>query len=585
MAAFPRPSVVLVTLLLLLVHVDVFTVKMTGAKEDECPPWFKWENTTGSRFPQCICSKMMPYSIECSQEKQRSSLRLASCIFHVPTINDTVVAICSLLFPDRVIKNGHIRLPANVSELNNFICSSLSRKVEEPLCGKCTNGTGPSIYSVGNQCVPCSPASIVYYLLLLYLPTTLLFLAIVLLRVNVAAAPMAHYVLFCNALMLYFKFDILLYTQMTSTNRAYISIFSKIVLSLKAVWSFDALFFVSPPLCISQHMEDIYKPFLDFLATLYPFTLLLLTYVGIELQARDFKPVVVLCKPFYHLYVHCYKSWNPNASMIQAFASLFFLSYIKLIILIYEPFLTSSVQNKEGHVIRWTVYIDPTVPFLAQKHLYLISLSVFIFLFLFAPPLILLIVYPTSLFRLVSRRLRPKWSIAIKTYADTFHGCYKDGTNGTRDYRAVSGYLLAVGGLLPALQITLAATIANRHSFSFPVQVSLLFFGVLISACALLQPYRHRAANMSGVTLPTILALTYALFVSVDIERGTSGSISLTLILILLCIPHCVLYGYAMWRLIRHCRRRHNGEGEQFAAVPRPTNAASSYTPLVGTSE
>ena len=331
MAAFPRPNAVLVTLLLLLVRVDVFTVPMTGAAEEDCPPWFKWENTTGSHFPQCICSKVMPHSIECNQEKQRSSLRLASCIFHDPTINDTVVTQCPFIFPNRVVKNGIIRLPVNVRMLNNFICRSLSRKVEEPLCGKCTNGTGPSIYSVGNQCVPCSPASIVYYLLLLYFPTTLLFLVIVLFRVNVAAAPMAHYVLFCNTLMLYLKFDILLYTIVTSTTSAYISFFSKFVLTLKAVWSFDALFFVSPPLCISQHMEDIYKPFLDFLATLYPFALLLLTYMGIELQARDIKPVVVLCKPFHRLYVRCYKTWNPNASMIQALASLFFLSYIKLI--------------------------------------------------------------------------------------------------------------------------------------------------------------------------------------------------------------------------------------------------------------
>ena len=330
-----------------------------------------------------------------------------------------------------MVKNGVIRLPVNGRMLNYFICRSLSRKVEEPLCGKCTNGTGPSIYSVGNQCVPCSPASIVYYLLLLYFPTTLLFLVIVLFRVNVAAAPMAHYVLFCNTLMLYLKFDILLYTIVTSTTSAYISFFSKFVLTLKAVWSFDALFFVSPPLCISQHMEDIYKLFLDFLATLYPFALLLLTYVGIELQARDFKPVVVLCKPFHRLYVRSYKTWNPNASMIQALASLFFLSYIKLIILIYEPFLLSILTNKEGRVIRRMVYIDPTVPFLAQKYLYLISLSAFIFVFLFSPPLILLIVYPTSLFRVVSRRLKPKWNIAIKTYVDTFHGCYKDGTNGT----------------------------------------------------------------------------------------------------------------------------------------------------------
>ena len=109
-------------------------------------------------------------------------------------------------------------------------------------------------------------------------------------------------------------------------------------------------------------------------------------------------------------------------------------------------------------MIRRMVYIDPTVPFLAQKYLYLISLSAFIFVFLFSPPLILLIVYPTSLFRVVSRRLKPKWNIAIKTYVDTFHGCYKDGTNGTRDYRAVSGYLLAMGGLLPALHCLCTAT-------------------------------------------------------------------------------------------------------------------------------
>ena len=227
-------------------------------------------------------------------------------------------------------------------------------------------------------------------------------------------------------------------------------------------------------------------------------------------------------------------------------------------------------------MIRRMVYIDPTVPFLAQKYLYLISLSAFIFVFLFSPPLILLIVYPTSLFRVVSRRLKPKWNIAIKTYVDTFHGCYKDGTNGTRDYRAVSGYLLAMGGLLPALQIAMS----HELSFSFPVQVSILFFGALISACVLLQPYRHRSANMSGVMLPTILALAYALSVSVSIDSEIT-SITVTLILIMLIIPHCVLYGYVMWRIIRHCRRLQNDEGE-FAAVPRPTNVASPYTPLVG---
>ena len=57
----------------------------------------------------------------------------------------------------------------------------------------------------------------------------------------------------------------------------------KPILVLKAIWSLDPFYFVSPPLCVSKHMKEIYIPFLDIVATLYPFILLLLTYVGIEL--------------------------------------------------------------------------------------------------------------------------------------------------------------------------------------------------------------------------------------------------------------------------------------------------------------
>ena len=73
----------------------------------------------------------------------------------------------------------------------------------------------------------------------------------------------------------------------------------RVVSVLNAVWSFDPFFFVSPPLCVSVHMEEIYIPFLDAVATLYPFILLLLTYVGIELHSRDFKPIVCLLRLLY----------------------------------------------------------------------------------------------------------------------------------------------------------------------------------------------------------------------------------------------------------------------------------------------
>ena len=164
----------------------------------------------------------------------------------------------------------------------SYVCGNLTREVKGPLCGKCIENTGPSIYSIGSECVLCSPANVVYYLLLQYLPTTLLVIVVLVFRLNVTSAPMAHYVLFCNMIAFYCRYFPSFYTRLIDTNNPYTQNLIKIVTTMNGVWSFDALLFLSPPLCISRHFEDIYRPVVEFLAVLYPFFLLLLTYIAIE---------------------------------------------------------------------------------------------------------------------------------------------------------------------------------------------------------------------------------------------------------------------------------------------------------------
>ena len=60
-------------------------------------------------------------------------------------------------------------LPANVSELHSVVCGNLSREVK---VGKVHQWHKPSVYSIGIECVSCSPINILYYLLLQYLPST-----------------------------------------------------------------------------------------------------------------------------------------------------------------------------------------------------------------------------------------------------------------------------------------------------------------------------------------------------------------------------------------------------------------------------
>ena len=68
-------------------------------------------------------------------------------------------------------------------------------------------------------------------------------------------------------------------------------------------------------------MQEIYTPFLNTLAALYPFLLLLITYAAIQLHAHDYKLVVRLWKLFHRTYLRFRRAWDPNASMIQAFAT------------------------------------------------------------------------------------------------------------------------------------------------------------------------------------------------------------------------------------------------------------------------
>ena len=550
-----------------VLSIVILLVTVVGNTEQvgDCPPWFEWVNATwpSTNGTYCACSSTsLDFYIRCDQRQQQSSLRLASCVFYDSQADDVVVAACPFLFPKHMIKNNVIPLPQNVSELNAIICGNLSREVKGPLCGKCVNGTGPSIYSIGNECVPCSPVNVVYYLLLQYLPTTFIVLVVVVFRLNVTAAPMAHYVLFCNMIVLYFKFIVLYFTKFVLSAYYQLQFLSKVVLTLCAVWSFDALFFVSPPLCISPHLEDIYKPFIDFLAILYPFILLLLMYIGIELHGRDFKPIVILWKPFQKILVRFYKTWEPSVSMIQAFSSLFFLSYAKLLFVMGAPYYLSTAANAKGKNVDPVVYIDPTVPYQSKKHIYLIIFSLFIAIFLFLPPLVLLIIYPTSFFQKISRHLKPRWNIAIKIYVDTFQGCFKDGTNGTRDYRAVSGYLLAMWFLLLVVQ-RVAASVAlhltkNTTIGIVALHMSTFFLTILIIICVMTQPYKHKIANISAVTLLVI----FTALVGMNVSLWDESDITRVMFLILLSSLHCALGGYVVWKIRKRCQNM-DGEGAQ----------------------
>ena len=346
----------------------------------------------------------------------------------------------------------------------------------------------------------------------------------------------------------------------------------KSTLTLSAIWSFDVLLYVSPPLCISQHMEEIYILYLDFIATIYPFILLLLAYALIKMHSKNFKPIVVLWRLSSRLFVRFYRAWDPRSAMIQAFASLFFLSYAKLIYLIWGAFASSKDRTADGHETRYILYLDPNVSYHSTKHTLLMIFAATVGILFLLPPLLILLAYPTSLYKNISDRISPVWRIRIQTYAEIFYSSVKDGTTDTKDYRFLSTLFLFGFGLLPQSVHSIAYILEKNYTGSLYISATL--YGAVAYLCTVLQPYKVANGSITGLLI--ILSLMFGLSASLY-ENPHKNHFNNRVLYILLAVPHIVFWSYIVWRVIKKrpvcsCTKPQRCDAERETLLHAPGN-------------
>ena len=521
---------------LLLLVVTLQNLFISG---EECGPWFIRDSSDPS---QCLCSDAMESMITCNQREGASYVKVGHCAYQELNTNETVVAYCPYIFPPHLLNKGFIRLPQNLTDLNDFTCSNIEREKRALFCGTCTNSTGPSVYSFGSQCGTCHAINMFYYILLQYLPITIASLVIILFRCSTVTPPLGHYIMYCNIVQLVLKSCVGQYTMFTANTSELYGI--KFLLFLNSLWTLDPLYFLAPPLCISENIHEIYIPVFGIISALYPFAILLLAYVIVAFHARDFKPLVILFKATKHL--KPLRSWNNNRSLIQAFATLFFFSFMKLIGAVCDSMFASFVVNIQGEVVATVSYIDPTVVLFSHHHLPVVVLSVTILIFVLLPPTILLLLYPLACFQNVCAHFSARWQLRLKIFTDTFHGSYKDGTNATRDYRPTAGIIFTIWITFPIVN-GMVALWGNIVVPWLVIFIPLLILQAL--ACVVFEPYKEKSANISGTVLLTLLAVAASISIILDLY---SFSTTLAWLLVgLLTLPHCTLYGLGIYHLAK----------------------------------
>ena len=293
----------------------------------ECPSvWFDYSWVTHNC--QCIGALFL----KCEEETAYADIR------HILTYDSNKGVISAVKMRHKylegynltVTKDGSygILLPNNISELNQYMCDPLNRK--NYLCSDCKSGYGPAIISESascvNECYSCKDTwyNVLLYLSLNFIPLTLFYLLILVFQVRLTSAPMTCFIMYSQLIVLAFYeecglasvntvsvFSQMKYTDSGNTLRTG----TKILLTIYGVFNLDFFHYVLSPFCISSQLRPIHVFSLGYVSAFYPFLLILLTWLCVELHGRNYRPIVCLWRPFHGCFVYLRKGWNTKSDL------------------------------------------------------------------------------------------------------------------------------------------------------------------------------------------------------------------------------------------------------------------------------
>ena len=393
---------------------------------------------------------------------------------------------------------GYIRLPDNISELNDYMCGPMNRK--GLLCKDCTDGFGPSVTSLGYKCSNCTDAwyGIPLYLVVELIPITLFYLIILIFKIHLTSAPIVFYIFYSQMIM----FEISLFRtepveQLVFEHEG--SPLLSCVLFFYGIWNLDFIRYVLPPFCVSHKLQPFYIELLNYVSVIYPLFLIFLTWICVELHGHNFKPIVLFWRPFHKCFVRLQRGWNSKSDIIDVFASFFLLTYSKLL---HQIILFSRCRhlqyiedaNSTSHY-KLVMHIDVDINCLSTKHLsFVIPLAILFVVFNLLPAL-LLILYPCKPFRRCLSKCKLD-SLFLTTFVEKFYGCYRDGLNGGKDMRSFSGLYFFLICL-----VYLRNAYVSRDLKLFPFIYASLIFVASALLIAFIKPYKQRYMNVLDTLL------------------------------------------------------------------------------------
>ncbi len=403
-----------------------------------------------------------------------------SCMTFGEEDNITYVGSCPSNSLEIKLKyNFETIVPHNVNDLNDAMCSRYNRT--GLLCSRCEGDLGPAVLSIFSQCLECHEYGWAFFILITFVPTTLFSLVIIMFQINTMSPNLNIIIVWCQ-----FLFNLVYLNPGSVTSflgDPHISLLFKIASSFYGLWNFDFFRYVLPFFCISNKMDMLQVVALEYIVAFYPICLMALVYYMIKWHDRGCVILVYAWRPFHKCFSRFKRTWQLKGSVLNAFITFLTLSSAKLLTLSVILIRPIKLEDSCGRNQGMKVYLDPSLEAFSPKHLSYVIPAIIILIFFNVLPTVYITLYPIRRCKRILDKLVP--FRLLQELAKMSQRGFKDGTNGTRDYRAFSG-------LYAFSRFFFIMAIMGKNG-SVVIGLTFLLFGILVIGC---HPYKRMMHNV-----------------------------------------------------------------------------------------
>ena len=486
-------------------HTSIIAIEETK----KCPLWH-----IPNRNGQCVCSTKLETIVTCTKNllyigigdcmtwnNESNEAQVQHCLFtprnfvNVTTCS-TINLVNNIINIDNHNYNTFYHIPVNLSgeKLNSFTCKAFNRKGTQ--CRQCIDGYGPAPFTDGNPCYDCSKHKYLWImnLFIQIFMTTVMYILFIPLQINATSSPFniifTYTQLVVNGLKLEGRIAFALVCILGEK-------FTDAVMILLGIFNLDYFYAILPPSCLKTSIKVIDILLFDFIVAIYPLFLTFFIFLCIKLYNSRNRVVVLLAIPMNRCLKCVNAHWDPTTTILKTFTTFFMLSFSKMFFISIKLTLPVQAYNSKGEAISNSTVLlfDPMIKPFHSEHIPYAVLAIVILVAFNLLPTMILLLYPTRCFRKSMNFCKCRRWYILHHIMDMFQGPFKDGTEGTRDYRYFSAlyFLLRIG---LGLVYVLAFWINYKNEVNLWKWLSCGMFHVFLGMLMLsIKPYKKTWMN------------------------------------------------------------------------------------------